>query len=117
MVRDLDDLRAHGAQVRGNIVLFDSRFDQQLADNGEAGTAYGQSVQYRSQWAAEAAALGAVAALVRSAGGGAYRLPHTGVTRWNDKQTPIPAAALTTEDADLIITACRPRRRSRCSYG
>ena len=102
VVHDLDSLRGMGAQVRGNIVLFDARFDQQLADNGEAGAAYGQSVQYRVNGPTQAAALGAVAALVRSAGGGAYRLPHTGVTRWNDKQTPIPAAALTTEDVDLI---------------
>jgi carboxypeptidase Q len=103
VVRDFDDLHARAAQVRGNIVVFDSRFDQQLADNGDAGTAYGQSVQYRGSGPAEAAALGAVAALVRSAGGGVYRSPHTGVTRWKDKQTPIPAAALASEDADLII--------------
>ena len=103
VAHDFDDLHALGAQVRGNIVLFDSHFDQQLADNGESGVAYGQSTRYRTNGPAEAAALGAVAALVRSAGNGAYRLPHTGVTRWHDKQAPIPAAALTTEDADLII--------------
>jgi hypothetical protein len=102
VVHDFDELHALGAQVRGNIVMFDARFDQQLADNGEAGEAYGQTVRYRVNGPAQAAALGAVAALVRSAGGGAYRLPHTGVTRWNDKQAPIPAAALSTEDVDLI---------------
>jgi carboxypeptidase Q len=103
VAHDFDDLHALGAQVRGSIVLFDSHFDQQLADNGESGVAYGQSTRYRTNGPAEAAAMGAVAALVRSAGNGAYRLPHTGVTHWHDKQAPIPAAALTTEDTDLII--------------
>jgi carboxypeptidase Q len=40
---------------------------------------------------------------VRSIGGADYRLPHTGVTIWKDKQAPIPAAALAAEDADLIV--------------
>ncbi len=103
VIHDFDDLRARGAQVRGKIVLFESRFDQRLADNGQAGAAYMQSGQYRVKGPGEAAALGAVAALVRSIGGASYRLPHTGVTRWEDHQAPIPAAALAAEDADLIF--------------
>ncbi len=94
VVHDFDHLHALGAQVRGKIVLFESRFDQRLAENGQAGVAYMQSGQYRVKGPAEAAALGAVAVLVRSIGGADYRLPHTGVTRWNDHQAPIPAAAL-----------------------
>jgi hypothetical protein len=103
VLRDFDDLKAHAAEVRGKIVLFDSRFDQRLADNGQAGTAYGQAGEYRFRAPSEAAALGAVAALVRSIGGADYRLPHTGVTRWKDHQSPIPAAALATEDADMVV--------------
>jgi Zn-dependent M28 family amino/carboxypeptidase len=45
-----------------------------------------------------AAQLGAVGSLVRSAGDGAYRLPHTG----SGVDSPIPAAAVTAEDAGLI---------------
>jgi carboxypeptidase Q len=48
--------------------------------------------------AKRAAALGAVASLVRSVGGADYRLPHTGGSRAAD----IPAGAVTSEDADLI---------------
>ena len=103
VVHDFAELRARGAQARGSIVLFDSRFDQRLADNGAAGAAYSQSVEYRVRGPAEAATLGAIAALVRSIGGANYRLPHTGVTRWNDQQAPIPTAALAAEDADLIL--------------
>ena len=102
VVRDFDELQSRAAEVRGAIVLFDSRFNQRLADNGRAGSAYGQAGKYRVQGPATAAALGAVAALVRSIGGAEYRLPHTGVTSWKDGQAPIPAAALAAEDADLI---------------
>ena len=103
VIRDFDDLQAHAAEVRGRIVLFDSRFDQRLADNGQAGEAYSQAGKYRVNGPSAAAALGAAAALVRSIGGGEYRLPHTGVTVWSERQAPIPAAALAAEDADLIL--------------
>jgi len=102
VVRDFNDLQAHAAEVRGRIVLFDSRFDQRLADNGRADAAYGQAGQYRVHGPAAAAALGAAAALVRSIGGAEYRLSHTGVTQWNEGQASIPAGALAAEDADLI---------------
>ncbi len=102
-VHDFEELQARAAEVRGNIVAFDSRFDQRLADNGRAGDAYGQAGQYRFGGPARAAALGAVAVLVRSIGGADYRLPHTGATVWRDGQTAIPAAALAAEDSDLIM--------------
>jgi carboxypeptidase Q len=102
VLRDFDELKGRGAEVRGKIVLFESRFDQRLADNGHAGEAYGQAGEYRFRGPAEAASLGAAAALVRSVGGADYRLPHTGLTRWKDRQAPIPAAALAAEDADLV---------------
>ena len=103
VVSDFAELRARAADIRGNIVLFESRFDQRLADNGQAGAAYDQAGEYRFNGPAEAASLGAAAALVRSIGGADYRLPHTGTTIWKDRQRPIPAAALTAEDADLIV--------------
>jgi carboxypeptidase Q len=102
VVHDMAELTAHAGQVRGNIVLFESHFDQRLADNGDAGDAYGQAGLYRFDGPSAAAQLGAVAALVRSIGGADFRLPHTGVTLFKDGQTPIPAAALAAEDADLV---------------
>jgi hypothetical protein len=90
------------SRVAGKIVLFNAKFDQQLADNGFAGPAYGQSVIYRAIGAAAAARLGAIAALNRSAGGADYRLPHTGALRYADDAPKIPAAALAAEDADLL---------------
>ncbi len=102
-IHDFEELQARAAEVRGRIVAYDSRFDQRLADNGRAGDAYGQAGQYRFRGPARAAALGAVAVLVRSIGGADYRLPHTGATVWQEGQTPIPAAALAAEDSDLIM--------------
>ena len=102
VVRDLDDLAARAAEVRGRIVVYENRFDQRLADNGRAGVAYGQAAGARFSGPARAAELGAAAVLVRSVGGADFRLPHTGVTRWNEGQAPVPAGALAAEDADLL---------------
>src|ERR1700690_1698858 len=102
VVHDFAELNNRSGDVRGNIVLFDVRFDQRLADNGYAGDAYRQDGVYRFKGPSAAAALGAAAALVRSVGGADFRLPHTGATGWKDKQAAIPAAALSAEDADLV---------------
>lgn len=84
--------------VAGRIVLFNVAFDKRKAADGFAGEAYDEAVAYRSLGAKKAAALGAVASLIRSVGGADYRLPHTGSSRAAD----IPAGAVTSEDADLI---------------
>ena len=102
VVHDMAELTARADQAHGSIVLFEYRFDQRLADNGDAGDAYGQAGRYRFEGPAAAAKLGAVAALVRSVGGADFRLPHTGATLFKGGQQPIPAAALAAEDADLV---------------
>ena len=93
---DLDRLGRQN--VAGKIVLYNFPFDKQKAAAGYAGEAYEEAVIYRALGAKRAAALGAVASLVRSVGGADYRLPHTGGSRAAD----IPAGAVTSEDADLI---------------
>src|SRR6266404_7862210 len=108
VVNNFDELQALGRErVAGKIVLFNAKFDQRLADNGFAGQAYGQAVLYRGIGASAAARLGAVAALNRSAGGADYRLPHTGALRYADDAPKIPAAAVTSEDADTIAYLAR----------
>jgi carboxypeptidase Q len=102
VVRDFDELKARSREVAGNIVVFTARFDQRLADNGEASAAYGQAGRYRFAGPSAAGELGAAAALVRSVGGADFRLPHTGATDWKENQAAIPAAALTSEDTDLV---------------
>jgi carboxypeptidase Q len=99
VVHSFDELRAHEAEARGKIVVFDVPFNETLAQNGRAGTAYGQGVAYRAQGASAAARVGATAALVRTVGGANYRLPHTGEMDYEPGLPKIPTAALSAEDA------------------
>jgi Zn-dependent M28 family amino/carboxypeptidase len=98
-VDNFDELQALGRnKIAGKIVLFNELFDKQKAAAGFAFPAYGEAVRYRGAGPKAAADLGAVAALVRSAGSADYRLPHTGFSY----PAGIPAAAVTAEDAQLI---------------
>jgi carboxypeptidase Q len=103
VAKDFDELNALGKdKVKGKIVLFNQRFDKQMAAEGFGLGAYGQAVIYRSGGPSAAAKLGAVASLVRSVGNADYRLPHTGALRYTSDSPKIPAAAVAAEDADLI---------------
>jgi carboxypeptidase Q len=103
VVKDLDELHALGAsKVQGKIVLFNAVYDTRLRDAGYPLEAYGDAVKYRGTGPVEAAKLGAAAALVRSVGSADYRLPHTGLTIYDPNVKSIPAAAVTSEDADLL---------------
>src|SRR5713226_9313576 len=102
VVRSFDELKALGKdKIAGKIVLFNFVYDHRKAVSGQAGAAYGEAVRYRAAGAGAAADLGAAGSLVRSAGDGAWRLPHTG---WSDGayDAPIPAGAVSAEDAGLI---------------
>lgn len=94
--RELSDLGA--ARVTGKIVLFNIPFDEREAEMGLAGEAYGTVTRYRGGGGVAAAKLGAVAALVRAAGGANFRITHTGYSA----PAGIPNASITAEDAQLI---------------
>jgi len=93
-------------KVAGKVVLFDFAYDPRKAAAGRAGSAYGESVRYRSAGPAAAEKLGAIASLVRSTGDGAYRLPHTGYSA----AAHIPAGAVTAEDALLMARLAQKGR-------
>jgi hypothetical protein len=75
-------------QVEGKIVLYAVEW-----------RGYGYTVGFRSRGPSRAAALGAVAALTRSATGLSLSTPHTGALSYDEEQPKIPAAAVTVEDA------------------
>ena len=103
VVEDLDQFQTLGRRdVEGKIVLFNKRTDMRMTEQGCGMEAYGQAVSCRLSGPSAAASSGAVAALIRSVGGGAYRLPHTGSINYTPDAPKIPAAAVTVEDADLI---------------
>lgn len=90
VVKDWEELAARASEVPGRIVLFNAPF-----------TTYGETAGYRFSGPAEAAKLGAVAAAVRSIAPVGYDTPHTGVTDFSEA-TPIPAFAVSAEDADWM---------------
>lgn len=103
VVGSFDELEKLGRKnVEGKIVLFNNVFDRRLAEAGFGGQAYGQATAYRGGGAIAAGRLGAIAVLVRSAGGSQNRLAHTGAMRYDEKVTKIPAAAVSNEDAETI---------------
>ena len=91
VVTSFDDLHERAAEARGKIVLFDVPF-----------TSYRETVKYRVQGAVAAAQAGAVASLIRSVAAYSIRSPHTGVMHYDSTVTPIPAAALSVEDAMML---------------
>jgi len=95
-VSSFDDLTKLGRdQVQGKIVVYNYVF-----------TGYGSGRNYRQSGASRAAALGAVAALVRSATPLAMQAPHTGAMEYDETQPKIPTAAISPEDALMIGRLC-----------
>jgi carboxypeptidase Q len=91
VVQSFEELEAKAASARGRIVLYNVAF-----------TSYSETVRYRSTGPSRAARVGAVAALVRAVGLPGLRTPHTGALQYATDVPQIPAAAITTEDADQL---------------
>jgi carboxypeptidase Q len=95
-VETLLELLKHDPQtVKDRIVFFNERMDRT-----HDGSGYGRAVAIRWTGPLEAAKAGAVGVLIRTVGTSLDRLPHTGAMKPNE--TPIPAAALSAPDADLL---------------
>jgi Zn-dependent M28 family amino/carboxypeptidase len=116
-VKTFDELRAMGDKAKGKIVFFNRPMDRSKISTGEA---YGGAVGQRGQGAVEAAKAGGVAALVRTMSTRIDDVPHTGAMNYNDAVPKVPAAAVSTLDAnwlDSIMTAngtARVRLRLSC---
>jgi carboxypeptidase Q len=91
VVHSYDELEAHTAEARGRVVLFNVPF-----------TTYGETSRFRWNGASRAARHGALAMLIRSVGPNGLRLPHTGALSYATDAPRIPAAAISSEDADRL---------------
>lgn len=97
-VDDMDQLQAmNPSRVRGRIVYIGERMERTRDGSG-----YGVAVRKRTEGAAEAAKLGAVALVIRSVGTDSNRIAHTGMLKYEDGVKKIPAIALSNPDADLL---------------
>jgi len=95
----LDALQAApDAAVRGRIVYVANPRMAARVDGAD----YSKGSRVRSSGPSLAAQKGAAAFVLRSVGSDHNRTPHTGVTRFADGVAPIPAAALSNPDADLL---------------
>lgn len=86
--------QADPAIVKDKIVFINQKLRKDIR-----GGFYGQVVGARAQGAVEAAKLGAKAVIIRSVGTSNNRFAHTGIMRYQDDVTRIPAAAISVPDA------------------
>jgi Zn-dependent M28 family amino/carboxypeptidase len=98
-VKSFDELRSLGEQAKGKIIFFNRPMDPTKVNTFDA---YGGAVEQRSRGAIEAAKVGAVAALIRSMTLALDDVPHTGAMGYEQGVPKIPAAAVSTLDANLL---------------
>ena len=104
-VKSFDELSALGKdKVKGKIVFFNRPMDESLLHTFNA---YGKAVNQRGMGAIKAAEMGAIASINRSVGTGIDKYPHTGAMHYKDSLTKIPAAAISTQDAELLSAALK----------
>jgi len=83
--------------IKGKIVFYDVPMERTRTGEG-----YGRAVGVRGRGASRASKYGAVGVVIRSIGTDHSRMPHTGAMRYQEGIKPIPAAALSNPDADLL---------------
>lgn len=104
--------------IEGEVIYFPTLSDLQAAPDGslkgkiafvshamaatQDGSSYSHFGATRRQGPSIASEKGATAIVIRSIGTDHHRLPHSGVQMWADGVKPIPAAALSTVDADQL---------------
>ena len=98
--QELDDLAAAG-KIKGKIVFYNRPMDPTYINTGSA---YGRAVDQRWAGAMEASKHGAVAVLVRSMTLSLDDFPHTGVMSYGEEKNKIPAAGISTLDAEALHT-------------
>lgn len=98
-VKSFEEVRALGAKAKGKIIFFNRPMDRALISTGAA---YGGAVNQRGRGAVETAAVGGVAALVRSMTTRLDDYPHTGAMGYVDSIKKVPTAAISTIGAERL---------------
>lgn len=98
--KHLDDLKkANRKQVENKIVFINQPMNEQDVSTFKA---YGGCYAIRGYGAVEASKLGAKAVIIRSIGMPVDEHPHTGMMSYADSVKKIPAAAISTSDAERL---------------
>lgn len=87
------------SNTKGKIIFINQPMNEQQINTFRA---YGGCWPVRGNGAVEAARVGAIAVIIRSLGMPVDENPHTGGMYYNDSVTKIPAAAISTLDADRL---------------
>src|SRR4030042_2238353 len=99
-VHNVEELAKSGkTKIEGKFVFYNRPMNPTYIDTFKS---YETCVDQRSKGAVEAAKYGAVGVLVRSMNLKIDRFPHTGTMKYEDGVKKIPAAAVSTEDAEYL---------------
>ena len=94
-------------EVEGKIVFINQKMNEQHIQTFKA---YGGCYPVRGNGANEASRLGAKAVIIRSLGMPIDEHPHTGTMHYSDSVLKIPAAAISTLDAENISTLLQKKK-------
>lgn len=101
LIESVDDLKMVGPEkIKGKIVFFNKPFDQSQITTFRA---YGACVDQRWEGATKAAQYDAKAVIIRSLAQSTDEHAHTGSMHYEDGIMKIPAAAISTIDADRMV--------------
>ncbi|MCF8260690.1 MAG: M28 family peptidase [Melioribacteraceae bacterium] len=104
-VRSFEELQERKNEAKGKIIFFNKPWEDQHVNTFKG---YGIAVQPRSQGAIEAAKVGGVAALVRSATHRMDDVPHVGaMSAYVDSLDKVPAMAISLVGAEFLSQALR----------
>jgi hypothetical protein len=102
MVNSFEELGQKKEEASGKIIFFGPRFK----DGENPINEYSRLAKYRTMGAAEAAKYGAKGVIVRSLTNSIDDHPHTGGQHVDPNVPPIPAIAVSTNDANIIEQQC-----------
>lgn len=103
-VQSIEEAEELGEKGRGKIIFFNRPMNRKLLSTFDA---YGDAVDQRVDGPDAGAKVGALAVLVRSMTTSIDTFPHTGMLRYSNGVERIPAAALSTADADRLSEMLR----------